>query len=148
MTIYDLMLNDLVLYKGHVKKVVGIKRSYDLIDLAINDKDFFTCSVTDIEPIELTPDILNGFGFSDRGAAGYQRRADEMCPKHLTYYYSENSLGVGFPFIDEHFEIISGIEYLHIFQHVLRIFGFREFADNLKIIHRKECKVIPLNAKR
>lgn len=145
MIIQDLMINDLVLYKGHVKKVVGIKRAYNLIDLAINDKDFFTCSVTDIEPIPLTEEILKKNGFEE-----YR---DGVCKliiyRFITYTDTiiiepmkiESRIGNNwfwFSNKDREMEVVKPrIVYpftcVHELQHALRLCGLTDLADNLKI---------------
>ena len=131
MTIYDLMLNDLVLYKGHVKKVVGIKRSYNLIDLAINDKDFFTCSVTDCEPIPLTEEILEMNGFEERYM--YEDFNVFVFLNFAIYKRKENSSYPAKKFFSSVCCCEFEINYVHELQHALRLCGRNELADNFKV---------------
>lgn len=128
MTIYDLMLNDLVLYKGHVKKVVGIKRSYNLIDLAINDKDYFTCSVTDIEPIELTPEILKAKGFVLDEE--YQEWYKDGIPFNVMLG-CDSDRECGWTCSEmTHREPLLLIKHMHILQHALRLCGLNDLVES------------------
>lgn len=136
MTIHDLMINDLVLYKGHVKKVVGIKRSYNLVDLAINDKDFFTCSITDIEPIPLTEEILDKIGFigDTRFAYGYNKGGVYLITIRAEVGEIEIADEKGHEqtgYVCRSVKIPS-LNCVHELQHALRLCGLIDFADTLK----------------
>ncbi len=134
----ELMIKDLVkTNKGEVIKVESISTKRQHRKVGYHTDESFTkikyVRQGQIEPILLTPEILEANGFVSRADAGYQRREDELANRHLTYYENSGMLGVGLPFVDRSSDIIHRIKYVHELQQALRLCGLKELADNFKI---------------
>lgn len=117
----ELMLGDWV--QGFIpdtySKVVGILNEYRLA--IIGGGAYMELSIDDVQPIPLTPEILEKNGFSKSRLMGEQR--------HFTYY-----LGAGLELCaiydaDFSFPIGDGarkIRYVHELQHALRLCGIKK----------------------
>lgn len=121
------MINDRVVAFGDVTKVV---RADDggLIEVQCKDYIIKCILVVDMEPIQLTEDILLKNGFVLRG--GYLDGNEYILPGEDLYIFYEKeikkmSVEIGPRDID--------ILYVHQFQHLLRMCGLDELADNIKI---------------
>ncbi len=88
-------------------------------------------SFDDLEPIPLTKEIISANGFKYGGYDGMLEHKDH---KNLKVYYKIDHFE-GSDWIVKYWEVIgiAGIEYVHEFQHYLRLVGFSDFADNFKI---------------
>jgi hypothetical protein len=121
----DLMIYDYVKYNGVTKIVDAVY----LYSVSVHDpseewsiSEAKTYSIDDIEPIELTEDILvkNGWDFRDRQYA-IECKEDEQGIVELSrdedgYYWSINW--------DEY--LIIRIHYIHELQHILRLCGIEK----------------------
>lgn len=122
----DLMIGDWVKIKGHL--------DYDKVQEIARDENMqwyisFACSATlfrayEFELIPLTPEILEKNGWKDDG---------------LWYEYQDGTNTIQSCLPDMR-GIINGIEikefqckYVHQYQHLLRLCGLDELADNVKV---------------
>ena len=118
----DLMIYDYVKYNGVTKIVDAVY----LYSVSVHDpseewsiSEAKTYSIDDIEPIELTEDILvkNGFDFTKRDygvVCKEDKHGDvELSKDENGFYWSINT--------DEY--KISRIDYVHTLQHLLRLCG-------------------------
>lgn len=127
MEVKELMIGDFIRIKGKPYKVSYIA-PFDIGDarLAVISNDYDgNPYLSGIEPIPLTPEILEANGFEiNENVRGYQYPNDEKicCLEELCGVFIWNG---GYN------DII--IEYVHELQHILRICGLNELADNLKI---------------
>lgn len=121
----ELMHNDLFMYGGHLCKFVI--RSTDAIVQRLSDKaEYPPCAVLNAERIPLTPEILEKNGFGDGG--GYltrivSGRLVEICLMHNIPMYVKAEWSYCFPHP----------KYVHELQHILRICGLNDLADNFKV---------------
>lgn len=123
----ELMINDRVVAFGDVAKVV---RAEDDGLIYVECKDYVRKAilVVDMGPVQLTEDILLKNGFVLR--AGYLDGNEYILPGEDLYIFYEKeikkmSVELGPRDID--------ILYVHQFQHLLRMCGLDELADNIKI---------------
>jgi hypothetical protein len=126
----ELMVDDWVLWKGkpvQVASVSGVKYSFGQIDVTLahcNDKKILeTHDIKSIQPIPLTPEILEKNGFTKGG----------MFAK--TYYLAVEDFEISVYFAHVNTQLIIekrngkeiinllNVEYLHILQHALKLCG-------------------------
>lgn len=58
MKIEELRINNLVRYKNTIRKVVGVSTRCNLVNLAIGGCEYITVTAEELEPIELTDEML------------------------------------------------------------------------------------------
>ena len=139
----DLMIGDWVLINNIPHKIQAI----DSIDAEIqaDDEIYYVgedrCHSEDkIEPIPLTPEILEKNGF-ERGVvipSNFYRNIDN---ERLIFSPHSSCYGLGYVHWNEsndadimhRLEVQQPIMYIHQMQHALRLFGLEELADNFKI---------------
>lgn len=129
----ELMIGDLVTYTGDDEGPItaSIEGINEYSDFGI--EILGTCErIEDIEPIPLTPEILEKNGWictkgdnKPRHDIFYHTMLDyrhrlEVCPKGGFYWQTNGSL-------------ICGIVYVHELQHALRLCRLNDLADNFKI---------------
>lgn len=96
--------------------------------------------IDDVEPIPLTPEILEKFGFQVDGYAILNLQDG----KWLEYYFHEHRFSMYYEGIDEwqnHTQVRDVVYrsqpfYLHELQQCLRLCGLNELVDNFKIEER------------
>ena len=145
----ELQIGDLVKIKGHL--------DYDKVQEIARDENMqwyisFACSATlfrayEFESVPLTPEILEKNGFYDRNAQGYytqwyhKRFLSNGCfdiAISLVYREIEVSKVCGAGTDCEEVEYGSSIAFgndicAHTLQHVLRLYGLDELANNFKV---------------
>ena len=143
MKLTDLAILDWVLINNTPHKIQAI----DSIDAEIlADDDLYyvgedRCHSEDkIEPIPLTPEILEKNGF-ERGVvipSNFYRNIDN---ERLIFSPHSSCYGLGYVHWNEsndadimhRLEVQQPIMYIHQMQHALRLFGLNELADNFKV---------------
>lgn len=130
----DLQIGDYVRLK-RTKEIVWVFEIDGDRNVINNEPDGY-CSeknigVDDVEPIPLTPEMLERNGFELRDSFFYHR-IDEK-PHHYDF-----KLKNGGVFTSEGYTLECGIyhltiRYVHELQHALRLCGLNELADNLKL---------------
>ena len=143
MKLTDLAILDWVLINNTPHKIQAI----DSIDAEIlADDDLYyvgedRCHSEDkIEPIPLTPEILEKNGF-ERGVvipSNFYRNIDN---ERLIFSPHSSCYGLGYVHWNEsndadimhRLEVQQPIMYIHQMQHALRLFGLDELADNFKV---------------
>ena len=143
MKLTDLAIGDLILINNTPHKIQAI----DSIDAEIlADDDLYyvgedRCHSEDkIEPIPLTPEILEKNGF-ERGVvipSNFYRNIDN---ERLIFSPHSSCYGLGYVHWNEsndadimhRLEVQQPIMYIHQMQHALRLFGLDELADNFKV---------------
>ena len=126
------MIGDWVLWKNRyvqIARISGIVYSFGHIDILLahcNDvgDGIETHDISKISPIPLTAEILEKNGW----------KQTEYCHE---YQYGKNTIQCRLPYMVGR---INGIdienfkcEYVHQYQHLLRLFGLDELANNFKI---------------
>ena len=122
----ELMIGDWVKIKGHL--------DYDKVREIARDENMqwyisFACSMTlfrayEFEPIPITPEILEKNGWK-AFEEGYEHQDD----RSTIFYCSSEMRGCINGIEIEYFKC----EYVHQYQHLLRLCGLRELADNFKL---------------
>lgn len=119
----ELMLDDLVIYRGEIYHVAGTDRLGGLVVID-NEDGIELIHESEIEPILLIAEILEKNGWK------YMKESELiLAPKSGGFVKYKT---------DTHFVSISGdgvcrknIGYVHELQHALRLCGLDELADNL-----------------
>ena len=139
----DLMCGDWVLINGTPHKIQAI----DSIDAEIQaDDDLYYIgedryhSEDKIEPIPLTPEILEKNGF-ERGVIIPSKFYRNIDNERLMFCSYGSCYGLGYVHWNEsndadimhRLEVQQPIMYIHQMQHALRLFGLDELADNFKV---------------
>ena len=133
----ELMIGDLVRYHSKLIKVTSLYAKPTEYGEFVSNEIGWSYSPNTwvdgdfIEPITLTPEILEKNGFELRNGFFYHRIDDK--PHHYDF-----KLKNGGVFASEGYTIGCGIyhlsiRYVHELQHVLRLCGLNEFADNFKV---------------
>ena len=122
----ELMIGDLIKIKGHL--------DYDKVQEIARDENMqwyisFACSATlfrayEFEPIPLTPEILEKNGWKE---TEYWHEYEDG--NTIIQYSLSNIWGIINEIEIEHFKC----EYVHQYQHLLRLCGLNELADNFKV---------------
>ena len=122
----ELMIGDLIKIKGHL--------DYDKVQEIARDENMqwyisFACSATlfrayEFEPIPLTPEILEKNGWKE---TEYWHEYEDG--NTIIQYSLSNIWGIINEIEIEHFKC----EYVHQLQHLLRLCGLNELADNFKV---------------
>lgn len=139
----ELMIGDLVQFSGNVIKVEEILA--DGINPMWDFNENYGCEVdnADLQPIPLTPEILDkNFKEKEKDTIGYYQR-NKLVP------YMVDMRGVDIPnefitkwnliwdevgkYLTIEDDPLIKIRYVHELQHVLRLCGLTELADNFKI---------------
>lgn len=119
----ELMIGDFV-YSEYEERVIKVREVENFS--VIYEEEFFSGLDNEIHPIRLTDEMLS---------ANYERKTircaekwtiDEQRRLYLAIYHWEG---------EDHYEVFNGVEirYVHELQHVLRLCGEYEMADNLKL---------------
>lgn len=126
MDVKSLQIGDYVNYRGQIIKVTSLYDKGGSNEVGWSDKESVWVNADNVEPIPLTPEILEKNGFvNDRGIYCWR---DEN--KQITYFSKENNR----PYCTYSFvNIESGcivvnelpIEYVHELQHTLRLCGIK-----------------------
>lgn len=133
----ELMCDDLVSHRGNTYKVFGIMRNADGVDLAPvhlrNAEGLMlgpiTCFATEIEPIPLTEEILENNDF-------------EIVGHHAMFYVNKDSIeeaSIHIDYVDSvdidtpDYRYSGWCKEVHTLQHILRLCGLDDIADNLKV---------------
>ena len=143
----DLMIGDWVKIKGHL--------DYDKVQEIAKDENMqwyisFACSATlfrayEFEPIPLTPEILEKNGFYDRNTQWYYKRfGSYVCfDIAISLVYKEIEVskvcaaGTDCEEVEYGSSIVFGNDIcVHNLQHVLRLCGLDELADNFKVYEK------------
>lgn len=139
----DLMCGDWVLINGTPHKIQAI----DSIDAEIQaDDDLYYIgedryhSEDKIEPIPLTPEILEKNGF-ERGVIIPSKFYRNIDNERLMFCSYGSCYGLGYVHWNEsndadimhRLEVQQPIMYIHQMQHALRLFGLDQLADNFKV---------------
>ena len=143
MKLTDLAILDWVLINNTPHKIQAI----DSIDAEIlADDDLYyvgedRCHSEDkIEPIPLTPEILEKNGF-ERGVITPSKFYRNIDNERLIFSPHSSCYGLGYVHWNEsndadimhRLEVQQPIMYIHQMQHALRLFGLDELADNFKV---------------
>ena len=121
----ELMIGDLVMWRGSIRHVKAVRNGevmVRMIEKCFGDKYLL---IENIEPIPLTEEILKANGFEKNdNVQGWQYPNDRVifCLEELSNVFIWNGV----------YNDIC-IEHVHILQHVLRLCGLNELADNFKI---------------
>lgn len=143
----SLMIEDLVSYNGTPIKVENIHE--DCInyspDIPYVQEEFFI-DITDIKPIPLTKEILEKIGFNKVPQQGclnsyywmmekYEEESEELLYRIQAYKTIFRGMYISIDnYADcEQIKISKQIEHFHELQHVLRLCGLNDLADNLKL---------------
>lgn len=127
MRVNELMIGDWCLLNKRLEKVSVLTIFGE--DVGISDHWYpLKC----IEPIPLTPELLEKNGFSDRGKAGWQNPDYDATYYLDKYTFAKNVYKCT---IDDSVDVdlIHNIKYVHELQHALRLCGLNELADNFKV---------------
>ena len=128
----DLMIKDWVLWKNRYVQIVrisGIVYSFGHIDILLahcNDvgDGIETHDISKISPIPLTPEILEKNGWVYTEYCHEYQDGKNIIQSRLPYMWI-NINGINI----ECFKC----EYVHQYQHLLRLFGLDELANNFKV---------------
>ena len=122
----ELQIGDYVNYRGQIIKVTSLYDKGGSNEVGWSNKESVWVNASNVEPIPLTPEILEKNGFvNDRGIYCWR---DEN--KQITYFSKENNR----PYCTYSFvNIESGcidvnelpMEYVHELQHTLRLCGIK-----------------------
>lgn len=133
MKLKDYMVGDWILSEHQFPmKVVSVSTDYLYADFEGNEGDFFEFDEKFMpKPIPLTKEIMFANGFKSNG---YKGNLVHKTDKDLKVYYDIDHFE-GADWIVKEWSVIgiSGIEYVHEYQHYLRLVGKTDFADNFKI---------------
>lgn len=128
----DLMIKDWVLWKNRyvqIARISGIVYSFGHIDILLahcNDvgDGIETHDISKISPIPLTTEILEKNGWVRTEYCHEYHDGKNIIQSRLPYMWiSINGINI------EAFKC----EYVHQYQHLLRLFGLNELANNFKI---------------
>ena len=132
----ELMINDWVLYgkRYAIAKRITPLRCDILVRITSNHDDIIIETYDNIDPIPLTAEILEKNGFEQTGDSTFSISDDGM--RFYATWWRESLFYVGFYRRDnnspnEHFSL--NVRYVHELQHILRLCGMNELADNFKI---------------
>lgn len=128
MNIRQLQLDDLVSYSGKVCRVTAVRLDNDGKARAVVENDDFCGFVDEIEPIPLTPEILEKNGFEDVGQDIYQY---EEKPYYIWWESDRYRLGIYKDESDYEKECFGEVMrlpiiYVHELQHALRLCGIEK----------------------
>lgn len=125
----ELMIGDWVLYSGapiQINEILhyGINGDWD------GSECYGVCEYNELRPIPITPKILEKNGF-ERYFEGYYKNPKELHINFLDnterwYIYGDHEDYI-------HENIIASFYMVHELQHILRILGYNELANNFKI---------------
>jgi hypothetical protein len=122
----ELMVDDWVLWKGkpvQVASVSGVKYSFGQIDVTLahcNDKKLLeTHDIKSIQPIPLTPEILEKNGFVKQDDGWYKITLEENNLVGVQNFENVSWIfgAIVFPNLIDHL----GINYVHELQHALKL---------------------------
>ena len=121
------MINDRVVAFGDVAKVVRVDDD-GLIDVEFKDNIRKAVLVVNLTPIPFTLTTLlhNGFILIGNGGCDCYHYAHKEGKIFVDYGKDDDGLYTGYPTPIK-------ISYVHQFQHLLRMHGLDELADNLKM---------------
>ena len=123
----ELMIGDWVCLKDDIKSELPLKVDGVLIDdISLEGEGFLGGVDGLVRPISLTPEILEKNGF-------VELKLDEGSSTILWEYYPWN---IEYDITNDEYYGMRGeikIEYVHQLQHILRLYGENELADNFKI---------------
>jgi hypothetical protein len=123
MKVTDLMLNDLVLYRGEVVRVISLATNGDV--WVMPNGHFFgvLASIDELSPITLTPEILEKNGFKEcvwNGVDSWQ------IGNHDTFFCISGRNGGIMRFGYMGYESKISLWYFHELQHALKICGIKK----------------------
>lgn len=120
----ELMIGDFV-YSEYKERVIQVREVKNFS--VIYEKESFSALGDGLQPIPLTDEILDKN--AERCDLTYSKRWKMRKPGKLYLEIYNWSC------CDDHYEVFNGVEigYVHELQHVLRLCGEYELADNLKI---------------
>lgn len=134
----DWMLCDYKVSSRPVEKVTATIYSIEADRSVLVKKDIsnFFCFLNEIEPIPLTPEILEANGFSPRNKdksiwrkilddVDYRIEIHFQCNGEIEVKVAENQTNYNY--------IVYHGNYIHCLQHALRLAGLDQIADNLVI---------------
>ena len=118
MIVKEIRIGDYVNYRGQIIKVTSLYDKGGSNEVGWSDKESVWVNADNVEPIPLTPEILEKNGFSKSRLMGEQR--------HFTYYLAPSVSLLAI--YDADFSLCIGdcaryIKYVHELQHALRLCG-------------------------
>jgi len=90
------------------------------------------CELTDVEPIPITPEILEANSirhYKDCGRLSYYKRREA----DFTIRYEIFAGYIGIELVDGNRISVDRITKVHELQHVMRLIGLNDMADNFKV---------------
>lgn len=126
MKVDELMIGDWVVFKDKPAQVTIIDNWENEISYFDDDAEgVLTVKINDIEPISLTEEMLSDNGFIYDDLDFFQER------DNVTVFVGDQSL---FSFYDtnakDYIILAFSFKYVHEFQHLLRLCGLNDLADN------------------
>lgn len=129
----ELMIGDWVSHKGTYVKIEDIttnsgRYKYPLSVFYSDGREFAHIAVLNVDPIPLTEEILLKNGFIWYGnTESWVHRAYPKLEAGVMKTHEKDKI---FAWVSSYFK---RIEYVHEFQHLLRLCGLSDLADKLKI---------------
>ena len=121
----ELMIGDYVNYRGQIIKVTSLYDKGGSNEVGWTDKESVWVNAANVEPIPLTPEILesNGFGYKENDTLlelhHYYLGEPQFCKNMDLHIGNKKDIF----WIDYNNNHIGGIRYLHELQHALRLCG-------------------------
>lgn len=129
----DYMVGDWIATEhGFPMRVTAVGEDYIYADFEGNEGDVFEFDEKYMpNPIPLTKEIMFANGFENNGCRGVLVHKTD---KDLKVYYDIDHFE-GTDWIVKKWDVVGifGIEYVHEYQHYLRLVGKSDFADSFKI---------------
>lgn len=122
----ELMVGDFIIAKNYgIKEIIGIRDFDGVVEISESEDSEVEIPYDDIKPIPITPEILEKNGWKETQFWHEYQKDGNTLQSCLPDMRGRFFNGVEI----QHFKC----EYVHQYQHLLRLCGLDELATNLKV---------------